>query len=113
MDFLGHFLAVSVFVWTSLSCEFLVISVTCLVGFTAIPQQPELLRMIMYMEKAWEKPTGLSDSSSQRGHFLDVALRLPTQKFDLVIFPEVMGLGNGALTSSLARGLTSWGRMPQ
>lgn len=47
------------------------------------------------MVLVWEKSVGLSDSSPRRGHFLAVALMLPAQKFDLLIVPEMTGLGNG------------------
>lgn len=84
-------------VWTSLSYEFPMIPVTCFVGSTAP------LIMTMSVVKAWEKSVGFWDTSL---HLLGVDLRLPAQKFDLLIVQEVMGLRNGA-HDCIARGLTS------
>lgn len=69
-----------------------------MVGSTAPLQAPESLTTTTSVVEAWEEPVGFSDSSPQSGHLLGVDLMLPAQKFDLLIVPEGMGLGNGSVS---------------
>ena len=70
-----------------------------MVGSTAPLQDPESLTTTTSVVKAWEEPVGFSNKSSlQSGHLLGVDLMLPAQKFDLLIVPGGMGLGNGSVS---------------
>lgn len=54
-----------IFVWTTLSQEYPLIPVTCMVGYPAILPGPELLRMTKSVVKTWEKHVDFSGSFLQ------------------------------------------------